>query len=145
MNCSVSLYSQSSIITAISQEKEYLKTRSDDLQYGPNNMYVNTITEYCRHFMKIALYEHIRKHHWSWQDKPTTQPFCIVKLYTRLNPQLSHGIMLWPKWSWRKFWASCETQSAKVFLYIPDMDMWERQQTALTMPPKLQNLGMSAS
>jgi hypothetical protein len=25
------------------------------------------------------------------------------------------------------------------------MDMWERQQTALMMPPKLQNLGMSAS
>ncbi len=45
---SVSMYSQSSIITAISQEKEYLKTRSDDLQCGPNNMYVNTITEHCR-------------------------------------------------------------------------------------------------
>jgi hypothetical protein len=30
------------------RDKGYLKTRSDDLQYGPNNMYVNTITEHCR-------------------------------------------------------------------------------------------------
>jgi len=30
------------------RDKGYLKTRSDDLQYGPNNMYVNTITEHWR-------------------------------------------------------------------------------------------------
>ncbi len=36
--------------------------------------------------MKILLYEYICKHHWSWEDKQTTQPFCVVKLDTRLNP-----------------------------------------------------------
>jgi hypothetical protein len=29
------------------RDKGYLKTRSDDLQYGSNNIYVNTITEHC--------------------------------------------------------------------------------------------------
>jgi hypothetical protein len=145
---SVSLYSQSIIKRAISQER----VPEDEIGWPA----IWTKQYACKHNHRALQIEDI-----SWKLYYMST-FANITDHDKTNQQLnhsalsdctpglthnymSHWIMLWPKRPWTKFQASCETQSAKLFLYIPDMDMWERQQTALMMPPKLQNLGMSAS